>query len=141
MGISDRYVCQRLFSAMACLATSCCHFVVVSRTYCTFTQIFEKPDWPGIIIAHGISGMNDLKKVGRVGGKAIIYFEVVTTYALIIGIVVSHFIEPGRGVNTSAIEGGDISKFTQGAKEFSWLQFLKDNLTIQVLLFSIIVVS
>ena len=90
-----------------------------------------------LTISLGISGMNDLKKVGRVGGKAIIYFEVVTTFALIIGIVVSHFIEPGRGVNTSAIEGGDISKFTQGAKEFSWLQFLKDNLTIQVLLFSI----
>ncbi|MFN5479854.1 MAG: C4-dicarboxylate transporter DctA [Chitinophagaceae bacterium] len=90
-----------------------------------------------LTISLGISGMNDLKKVGRVGGKAIIYFEVVTTFALIIGIVVAHFIEPGRGVNTSAIEGGDISKFTQGAKEFSWLQFLKDNLTIQVLLFSI----
>ena len=90
-----------------------------------------------LTISLGISGMNDLKKVGRVGGKAIIYFEVVTTFALIIGIFVAHFIEPGRGVNTSAIEGGDISKFTQGAKEFSWLQFLKDNLTIQVLLFSI----
>ena len=81
--------------------------------------------------------MNDLKKVGRVGGKAIIYFEIVTTFALLIGIVVAHFIEPGAGVNTSAIQGGDISKFTEGAKAFSWIQFLKDNLTIQVLLFSI----
>ncbi len=81
--------------------------------------------------------MNDLKKVGRVGGKAIIYFEIVTTIALLIGIVVAHFIQPGAGVNTNAIKGGDISKFTEGAKAFSWLQFLKDNLTIQVLLFSI----
>ncbi|MEY4628478.1 MAG: C4-dicarboxylate transporter DctA [Bacteroidota bacterium] len=90
-----------------------------------------------LTISLGISGMNDLKKVGRVGGKAILYFEIVTTFALIIGIVVAHFIQPGAGVNTSAIKGGDISKFTDGAKTFSWLQFLKDNLTIQVLLFSI----
>lgn len=90
-----------------------------------------------LTISLGISGMNDLKKVGRVGGKAILYFEIVTTFALLIGIVVAHFIQPGAGVNTSAIQGGDISKFTEGAKVFSWLQFLKDNLTIQVLLFSI----
>lgn len=90
-----------------------------------------------ITISLGISGMNDLKKVGRVGGKAILYFEIVTTFALLIGIIVAHFIQPGAGVNTNAIKGGDISKFTAGAKEFSWLQFLKDNATIQVLLFSI----
>lgn len=90
-----------------------------------------------ITISLGISGMNDLKKVGRVGGKAILYFEIVTTFALLIGIIVAHFIQPGAGVNTAAIKGGDISKFTDGAKAFSWLQFLKDNLTIQVLLFSI----
>ncbi len=90
-----------------------------------------------LTISLGISGMNDLKKVGRVGGKAILYFEIVTTFALLIGIVVAHFIQPGAGVNTTAIKGGDISKFTEGAKAFSWLQFLKDNLTIQVLLFSI----
>ncbi len=90
-----------------------------------------------ITISLGISGMNDLKKVGRVGGKAILYFEIVTTFALLIGIIVAHFIQPGAGVNTNAIKGGDISKFTTGAKEFSWLQFLKDNATIQVLLFSI----
>lgn len=90
-----------------------------------------------LTISLGISGMNDLKKVGRVGGKAILYFEIVTTFALLIGIIVAHFIQPGAGVNTSAIQGGDISKFTEGAKAFSWLQFLKDNLTIQVLLFSI----
>lgn len=91
-----------------------------------------------LTISLGISGMNDLKKVGRVGGKAILYFEVVTTVALLIGIVVAHFIQPGAGVNTNAIQGGDISKFTKSAEAFSWLKFLKDNLTIQVLIFSIL---
>jgi aerobic C4-dicarboxylate transport protein len=91
-----------------------------------------------LTITLGISGMNDLKKVGRVGGKAIIYFEVVTTLALLIGIVVAHFIQPGSGVNTDAVKGGDITKYTAGAQSFSWFEFLKDNLTIQVLIFSIL---
>lgn len=91
-----------------------------------------------LTITLGISGMNDLKKVGRVGGKAIIYFEVVTTLALLIGIIVAHYIQPGYGVNTNAVKGGDITKYTAGAQSFSWLKFLKDNLTIQVLLFSIL---
>jgi aerobic C4-dicarboxylate transport protein len=91
-----------------------------------------------LTISLGISGMNDLKKVGRVGGKALLYFEIVTTLALLIGMVVAHFIQPGAGVNTSNIHGGDISKFTTGAKAFSWLKFFKDNLTIQVLIFSIL---
>src|SRR5687768_3094113 len=56
-----------------------------------------------LTISLGISGMGDLKKVGRVGGKAILYFEIVTTLALIIGIIVANVIQPGRGVNTTAI--------------------------------------
>jgi aerobic C4-dicarboxylate transport protein len=91
-----------------------------------------------LTISLGISGMNDLKKVGRVGGKAIIYFEVVTTLALIIGIIVAHYIQPGAGVNTNQLSGGDITKFTEGAKKFSWIKFFKDNATIQVLIFSIL---
>lgn len=90
-----------------------------------------------LTISLGISGMGDLKKVGRVGGKAILYFEIVTTLALIIGILVANLIQPGSGVNTKAVAGGDISNYTKGASTFSWWQFLKDNFTIQVLLFSI----
>ena len=91
-----------------------------------------------LTITLGISGMNDLKKVGKVGGKAILYFEVVTTFALIAGIVVAHFIQPGSQVNTELIKGGDISDYTKGASNFSWLKFLQDNKTIQVLILSII---
>lgn len=91
-----------------------------------------------LTITLGISGMGDLKKVGKVGGKAIIYFEVVTTLALLIGILVAHFIQPGAGVDTGKIAQADISKYTTGAKAFSWLNFLKENLTIQVLIISIL---
>lgn len=54
-----------------------------------------------LTIVVGISSMGDMKKVGRVGGKALIYFEVVTTIALLIGLAVGNVLEPGRGVDTS----------------------------------------
>lgn len=91
-----------------------------------------------LTISLGISGMNDLKKVGRVGGKAIIYFEVVTTFALIIGIAVAYVIEPGAGITTPQTGTDDVSGYAQKAGDFSWWQFFRDNLTIQVLLFSIV---
>ena len=90
-----------------------------------------------LTISLGISGMSNLKKVGRVGGKAILYFEVVTTVALIIGVIVSYVIEPGAGVVPPDVKGNDVSQFTKNASDFSWWHFLKDNITIQVLLFSI----
>ncbi|MFB0944818.1 MAG: aerobic C4-dicarboxylate transport protein [Spirosomataceae bacterium] len=92
-----------------------------------------------LTISLGISGMGDLKKVGKVGAKALIYFEVVTTFALLIGLAVSYLLVPGEGVATSASAGADVSKFTQSAEEgFGLLDFLKSNFTIQVLLFSIL---
>ncbi len=86
-----------------------------------------------LTITLGVSGMSSLKKVGKVGGKALIYFEIVTTLALIIGVIVVNIIKPGSGVVTSAVQGGDITQYTSEAHNFSWLQFLKDNITIQVL--------
>jgi aerobic C4-dicarboxylate transport protein len=91
-----------------------------------------------LTISLGISGMNDLKKVGRVGGKAILYFEVVTTIALIIGIAVAYIIKPGEGIATTAVTSTDVNNYTKRAQEFSWLHFLQDNITIQVLLLSIV---
>lgn len=92
-----------------------------------------------LTISLGISGMGDLKKVGRVGGKAILYFEIVTTAALIIGIIVAWVIQPGNGVSTTALQqGGDISKYKAGAAAFSWGKFIKENLTVQILLLSIL---
>lgn len=97
-----------------------------------------------LTISLGISGMGDLKKVGKVGGKALLYFEVVTTFALVIGVAAAYLIRPGDGVVTIGMAGGaaaagDVSKFAQEAeKGFSMWEFFKNNLTIQVLLFSIL---
>ncbi len=53
-------------------------------------------------VAVGIAGMKDLKKVGRVGGKAILWFELMTTAALIIGLTMAHVVKPGAGIHATA---------------------------------------
>lgn len=70
-----------------------------------------------LTVVIGIGSMGDLKKVGRIGGKALIYFEVISTFALAIGLLVVSLIQPGKGFNISAVEGGDISQYTTQAAE------------------------
>ncbi len=91
-----------------------------------------------ITITLGIVSMGDLKKVGKLGAKALLYFEVVTTLALIIGVIVAYVIRPGEGITTDGMHG-DITKYTQSAATFSWLKFLKDNSTLQVLLAALVI--
>ncbi|TAE40946.1 MAG: glutamate/aspartate:proton symporter GltP [Runella slithyformis] len=91
-----------------------------------------------LTITLGIISMGDLKKVGKVGAKALLYFEVVTTVALIIGVVVANVIRPGDGVITDSIKGGDISKYTKSAEAFSWVKFFWDNVTLQILVLAIV---
>ncbi len=50
-------------------------------------------------VVSGIAGMQDMKKVGRVGGKALLYFEIVSTLALLTGLVVGNVVRPGAGFN------------------------------------------
>src|SRR3984893_2561 len=52
-------------------------------------------------VVSGIAGMQDMKKVGRVGGKAILYFEIVSTIALLVGLVVGNVVRPGAGFNVN----------------------------------------
>ncbi|WP_050182338.1 dicarboxylate/amino acid:cation symporter [Domibacillus robiginosus] len=72
-----------------------------------------------LTVVIGIGSMGDLKKVGRIGGKALLYFEIVTTFALAIGILVVNVLKPGAGFNTGSVEGGDVSEYTKGAEESS----------------------
>ena len=76
-------------------------------------------------VVHGIAGMQDMKKVGRVGGKALLYFEIVSTFALVIGLVVANLAKPGAGFNadlstldTKAIEGYTAKAHAQSTVEF-----------------------
>lgn len=70
-------------------------------------------------IVIGIGSMGDLKKVGRIGGKALLYFEIVTTFALAIGLVVVMIVQPGKGFNTEGAKDADVSQYTKAAEETS----------------------
>ncbi|MDR6945168.1 dicarboxylate/amino acid:cation symporter [Mucilaginibacter pocheonensis] len=75
-------------------------------------------------IVLGIAGMSDMKKVGRVGGKALLYFEVVTTFALIIGVTVANIIKPGAGfVNHTAVDTSKLATYQKAAEEMHWGDF------------------
>lgn len=90
-----------------------------------------------LTITLGIISMGNLKKVGKVGAKALIYFEVVTTLALIIGVLAANIIEPGSGVEKKAGSLDSIAKYTEKVDSFSWSQFFFDNITLQVLVLSL----
>jgi aerobic C4-dicarboxylate transport protein len=77
-------------------------------------------------VVAGIAGMQDMKKVGRVGGKALLYFEVISTFALIIGLIVAHLVQPGAGFNVdpATLDTKAIAQYTAKTKELSTVDFL-----------------
>jgi aerobic C4-dicarboxylate transport protein len=92
-----------------------------------------------LTITVGISSMGDLKKVGRIGLKALIYYEVVTTLSLAIGVLVAMLAEPGN-IDRSGLTMQDPTKYTSRAGEaFSWWKFLQTNTTLQILLVAVAV--
>jgi aerobic C4-dicarboxylate transport protein len=103
-------------------------------------------------VVAGIAGMEDMKKVGRVGGKALLYFEVVSTLALFIGLVVVNTLKPGAGMNVdvASLDTKGLASFTTAAKSQSTVEFLMNIIPttvvdafakgdiLQVLLFSVL---
>ena len=77
-------------------------------------------------VVHGIASMEDMKKVGRVGLKALIYFEVLTTIALIVGLIVVNILQPGVGMNvdTRTIDTKSIQVYTTKAGQQGTVEFL-----------------
>jgi len=74
----------------------------------------------------GIAGMEDMKKVGRVGGKALLYFEAVSTLALLIGLVVGNVVHPGSGFNVDPLmlDARAVAEYAGQAKAQSVTEFL-----------------
>ncbi len=64
----------------------------------------------------GIAGVGDAKKLGALGGKTLIYFEVVTTGAILFGLLLANLLKPGLGVNMAALQKTDITKYADGAQ-------------------------
>ena len=77
-----------------------------------------------LTIVLGIANMDDMKKVGRVGGKALLYFEVITTFAIIIGLVVANLMKPGEGVNMNLANADKIQQYQNNAAEIEWGTFI-----------------
>jgi aerobic C4-dicarboxylate transport protein len=77
-----------------------------------------------LTIVGGVAHTTDLKRVGRVGLKALVYFEVVTTFALVIGLVVMNVLRPGAGIDASRVATGDVSAFAAQGKELRFVDFL-----------------
>src|ERR1700692_1971292 len=69
-------------------------------------------------VVTGIAGMQDLKKVGRVGGKALLYFEIVSTVALAVGLIVGNVVRPGSGfnVNPASLDAKAVADYAGQAK-------------------------
>jgi aerobic C4-dicarboxylate transport protein len=107
------------------------------------------------VVVHGIAGAGDLKKVGRVGVKALVYFEVMTTVALVIGLVLAFVFAPGHGMNidpatldakamgtyadnASKLKGGGVASFILNIIPTTSIDALARNDVLQVLFFAII---
>ncbi len=100
----------------------------------------------------GVAKVHDMKEVGRVGIKALIYFELVSTLALAIGLVVVNLVKPGAGINAdvSTLDASAVSAYASGAKSFSAVEFITHMIPdtvvgafaggeiLQVLLFSVL---
>src|ERR1700726_4639059 len=77
-----------------------------------------------LCVSTGVAHIGDLRKVGRIGLKALIYFELVTTLALVIGLASVTIFKPGEGVNALQSASGDYATYASKGKDFSFLEFV-----------------
>jgi aerobic C4-dicarboxylate transport protein len=92
----------------------------------TFVKLVKMVIGPIIFltIVLGIASIADVKKIGRVGGKAFLYFEVVTTFALAIGLTVVNITRPGAGLDVSKLAKGDITAYAKQGESMKFVDFL-----------------
>ncbi|MDP3467725.1 MAG: C4-dicarboxylate transporter DctA [Daejeonella sp.] len=98
---------------------------LISQTFINMISMLIAPIIFFTIVL-GIAQMGDMKKVGRVGGKALLYFELITTLAIIIGLLVANIFQPGKGVDVSATNAdpSKIQTYQDSASEMNWLEFI-----------------
>ncbi len=104
-----------------------------------FINIIKLFTYPIIFltVSLGIASMGSLKKVGRIGFNALIYFEIVSTLSLAIGIFVALIVKPGQ-INKEGLQMQDPSKYTRSTSFDLWA-ILKDNTNLQILILAILV--
>ncbi|MBC7585678.1 MAG: C4-dicarboxylate transporter DctA, partial [Tardiphaga sp.] len=77
-------------------------------------------------VVHGIASIGDMRKVGRIGGKTLLYFETVSTVALLIGLLVGHYLQPGAGFNIdpATLDPKSVASYVTRAKDESFVSHL-----------------
>jgi aerobic C4-dicarboxylate transport protein len=92
----------------------------------TFVRLVKMVIGPIIFltVVLGIANIADVRKIGRVGGKAFVYFEVVTTFALAIGLTVVNLTKPGAGLDVSALPKGDVSAYAAQGQAMKFTDFI-----------------
>jgi aerobic C4-dicarboxylate transport protein len=90
-----------------------------------------------LTVSLGIASMGSLKKVGRIGFSSLLYFEIVSTLSLAIGVIVALIVQPGH-INKEGLQMQDPSKYTQSTEFHLW-PIIKDNTNLQILILAILV--
>ncbi len=90
-----------------------------------------------LTVSLGIASMGSLKKVGRIGLTSLIYFEIVSTLSLAIGVIVALWIQPGH-INKEGLQMQDPSKYTKSTEFHLW-PIIKQNTNLQILILAIVV--
>jgi aerobic C4-dicarboxylate transport protein len=117
IGITLGVFCGWLFPSFAPTAK------LISDTFINMIRMIIAPVIFCSIVT-GIAGAGSMKKVGRLGIKALVYFEIVSSLALVIGLVVANGIRPGAGVQHSAVPSNQVTEIAKQAESFSWGDFI-----------------
>lgn len=116
IGIVAGIIAGYLFPSFAAAAQ------VISDTFINMIRMVIAPVIFFTIVS-GIAGTGDLKQAGRIGGKAIIYFELVTTFALVLGVVIANLAKPGVGINYNNMNPDNVAQFTKQGAGMNWGAF------------------
>lgn len=116
IGIAAGVAIGYLFPAFAPIAK------LISETFINMIRMVIAPVIFFTIVS-GIAGAGDMKKIGRVGLKSLIYFEVVTTLALLIGLITAHLVQPGAGVAVPQTANTQVAEISQQASKVNWGEF------------------
>ena len=116
IGIILGILCGWLFPSFASTAK------LISETFINMIRMIIAPVIFCSIVT-GIAGAGSMKKVGRVGIKALVYFEIVSSAALAIGLIVANTIKPGSGIAHTANQTNQLTEIEKQAESFSWGDF------------------
>ncbi len=117
IGITLGVFCGWLFPSFAPTAK------LISDTFINMIRMIIAPVIFCSIVT-GIAGAGSMKKVGRLGIKALVYFEIVSSLALVIGLIVANGIRPGAGIQHGAAQSNQVTEIAKQAESFSWGDFI-----------------